>query len=543
MATNLPTRLGSAVNTLYLICIITFVGGIVHNHIKLISHEFPLDYNEAGMLVITSTIAYGSNPYSLENQPSRISVYPVFYNILVTPFSRIFGNTLTLHRTVSGLFIVACCVLVFYLCLREGGTRSNSFVAAALTYAALLFYSTPIASPNGLGLFLFLATITIPWVNGFSTRSLLLSIFLGILAFYTKQYFIAGLGYVALYLFLAESKKQAIYFSLAALAIFTVILSVVLYTSPYFLEDTVFALQSVSKLVSSYENVGEQFKAFIQIYLPLLVILVTVTILTYSAKFADSGKFTRHSDDVKPVYLFDFDRALLHHKPNYIWFCCSCSTLIIALVLGKNPGNYLTYLFQLISPFLLVGIFALISGLPKWRWPFRILIVAALYNSYSMLPSDFSVKEKNWQRIRQEIAGAEDLYASILVLDEVMKKGRPVYHNGHTQYFPFGRTKPSFLIKTEPKETVEEVWEHYVEFIHSKIENREFDLLLIDNWASLPSSIRDSGIDNSAALRTHYKQTGHITLPLMKRQGGGNYRVRIYKPISVTPDPDQQSSR
>ena len=250
MTKNLPIKLGIAINSLYLICVISFVIAIAHNHAKLISHEFPLDYNEAGMLVITSTIAHGGNPYSLESQPSQMSVYPPLYNIFVAPLSRVFGNTLELHRIFSGLFIMACAALCFYLCRRDSGARAESFIAAALVYAGLLFYSTPIASPNGLGLFLFLAAITVPWVNGFSTRSLAVTIVLGILAFYTKQYFIACLGYVALYLFLAESKKHAICFGLAALAAFIVVLALVCYTSPYYLEDTFFAVQSGSKLAA-----------------------------------------------------------------------------------------------------------------------------------------------------------------------------------------------------------------------------------------------------------------------------------------------------
>ena len=240
MTANLPNRLGRVINILYMICVISFVVAIAHNHVKLISNEFPLDYNEPGMLVTTSTIAHGDNPFSLENQPSRISLYPVLYNILVAPLSRVFGNTLELHRIVAGLFIMACCALCFYLCRREAGARTESFIAAALFYAALLFYSTPVAGPNSLGLFLFLSAITVPWVHGFSTRSLSVTILLGVLAFYTKQYFVACLGYVALYLFLAESKKRAVYFSLAAFTTFIAVLALVCYTSPYYLEDTFF---------------------------------------------------------------------------------------------------------------------------------------------------------------------------------------------------------------------------------------------------------------------------------------------------------------
>jgi hypothetical protein len=78
-------------------------------------------------------------------------------------------------------------------------------------------------------LFLFLSAIIIPWVYGFSKRSLCAAIILGILAFYTKQYFIACLGYVAFYLFIAEAKKRAVYFGLAVLATFIALMIFVSY--------------------------------------------------------------------------------------------------------------------------------------------------------------------------------------------------------------------------------------------------------------------------------------------------------------------------
>jgi hypothetical protein len=525
-----PGKASMVLHCLYLVCVITFVTGITYNHFKLITHPLPLDYNETGMLVITSTIAQGGNPFSLESQPTRISLYPVLYNVLVAPLSRVFGNSLELHRAVAGAFIMACAALCFYLCRRESATRTESFVAAALVYAALLYYSTPIASPNGFGLFLFLCAITVPWVNGFSTRSLAASIVLGILAFFTKQYFIASLGFVALYLFLAESKKRGVYFSLAALATFMVVLALVCDFSPYYLQDTFFAVQASANLASSDEIVIPQFEEYAKIYLPLLAIVVMAVMHSfYSGVIADS---LHRRNLLKPFLsnLSDFDKPLLLQKPNYIWVCFACSVIITALVLGKNRGNHLTYLFQLISPFFLVGTTAMISARPNWRWPCRLLIVFAMYNSYFMLSRDYSVEENNWRFIRKEIAEADDVYASTLVLQQIVEKGAPVYENGHTRYFVFSRDLPSWLGNTDQAHTVQEIWKRHVELIQGKIRNQEFDLLVMDDWMSLPSLMITSANDTEALLKKYYSQTANVTLPLAKRLGGGTYRVHVWKP-------------
>ena len=536
MTENYSAKLGITLNSIYLACIILFAVGITYNHIQLISHDYPLDYNEGGMLAITSTIEQGGNPYSLQSQPARISVYPILYNLLVAPLSQAFGATLELHRLVAGLFILASCAILFYVCRKESAARTESFAAATLLYAGLLYYSTPIASPNSLGLFLFLSAIIIPWVYGFSKRSLCTAIIVGILAFYTKQYFIACLGYIAFYLFLAESKKRAMVFGLAALAAFIVAMIFISYTSPYYFDNTFFAVQSVSKIASSYAHLITQFEEYTLTYLPLLIILAAWSVQKCYSRIFSSTQQVQNLQEKKLVSFADMEAPLLLLRPNYIWICCTCSILIIVASLGRNAGNHLTYFFQLISPFLLAGIFALISDMPKWLWSIRILIVLALYNSYAMLPKDFSVEEKNWQIVRQEIAEADDLYASTLVLQEVMKNESPVYLNGHTRYFPFAKNKPASFAKSDEKNRISEIWERHIELIQTKIKNQAFDVLLIDQHMSFPSSSQNSVTDTKTLLEANYKKTANVTLPLAKRRGGGGFNVQVWKPILATSD-------
>ena len=532
MLPALPSRLGDAADWVFLACVSCFIIALAYNHFNLIFHGFPLDYNEGGMLVTTSAIAQGVNPYSLESQPSLISLYPVLYNIVVAPLSYIFGNTFELHRVLSALFILGSCSLSYFLCRRESGRRIESLAAAALVYAGLLYYSTPVASPNALGLLLFLGAITVPWINGFSARSLGVSIVLGILGFYTKQYFVASLGYVALYIFLVESKKRAIYFGFASLAIFIPVLFLVHYTSPYYLEDTFFAVQSSAKLAATGGKVIEQLKEYVLIYFPLFIILAIVLGSRLRLRLIPNDYTKEFRQQRSYLNLFDFRQPLLLIKPNYIWVCCACSLIIFVLLLGKNNGNHMTYAFQLISPFFMVGTLALMSRYKRWRLPLRALLLIAFYNSYVMLPSDFSVNEENWLKIREKIANADDVYASTLVLKEVIAKGDPIYLSGGTRYFLFGANKPAFLSKSDPNTTVAVVWERYVENFQEKIRNQEFDFLLIDMWMPLPNSQKDISVDTQALISQFYTVSDDLRLPLMNKRGGGVFRLRIWTPIT-----------
>ncbi len=527
------TRKGQelAIDRLYQVCAIGFLALLAYHHALLVSHELPLDYNEGGMLVITGTISDGGNPFAIESQPARTSVYPVLYNLLVAPATIVFGNNLPLHRTIAALFIVASCVICFLLCRNRLVSRIDSAVAASLFYAALLYYSTPIASPNGLGLFLFLSAIAIPYLCGFSKRTLAATIGCGVLAYFTKQYFLASLGYVAVYVFLAVSKKHAILFSLSALGILFVSLLLVGYTSPYFLDNTFFSLRSSARVFADYSHVFSQFTAYIGIYYPLFAILLIAGVSQLRVNKRIEG--TGH-DSWSDWCRFNFsaiNKPFLTIKPDYMLVCMMCSIVIIGFSLGANPGNHLTYLLQLITPFLLVCAFGVFLEVPRWRQVFQILLILMMYNSYAMLDTDLSVNGKNWKKIRRYIAAADDIYASTLVLPEIVRKSGPIYADGHTRYFPAGAIKPAFFVKTEPLETVPALWERHVRLIEKKILNQEYDLILMDHWMQMPKSIIGSDADPGTALQTHYRKIEEVGLPLAGRPGGGNYRINVYKPI------------
>ena len=174
--------------------------------------------------------------------------------------------------------------MCFYLCRRNSGTRTESFTAAVLVYAGLLVYSTPIASTNGLGLFLFLAAITIPWIDGFSTRSLAVSIVIGTSGFLHQAVFhsVSWLcGFVSVSCRFQEARNLL---QPGCIGDLHRDLGFVTYTSPYYLEATVFAVQSSTRLVASDEHLMTQVWEFVQVYLPLIVMLIVAVVYTVSQK-------------------------------------------------------------------------------------------------------------------------------------------------------------------------------------------------------------------------------------------------------------------
>ena len=546
MTTVKTSEFQTVLDKLFVVFFALFFLALAYNHFQIITHSMPLDAIEAAIPTITHTIASGENPYAVENQPARASVYPVLYNIVVAPFTLALANTLELHRAINGLFIVACCMLVFYATRRAGGTSENSFAGAVLLYAGLLFHSTPIASPNGLGLFLFLASIIIPWRYTFSSGSLFAALLLGLAAFYTKQYFIASIGYVSLYLFLAVSKKKAVTFGLASFFLTLVSLFFVNYTSPYFIDNTIFAQIYAAAAIGSNDTTVNQLLEYFWINSPLLIVLAWIFITSYAStttihRINDDERLEIHS-------IINWNGPLFRRAPSYFWLCFFCSLAIIVLVIGRNPANHMTYLLQLMSPFLIIGIFSRISDSIQSKWLCQLLLIATFCNSYATLTHDFSFDEDKWNRLRGLVLESEKTYAPALLATEILGSDGEIYQNSHTPYFAFAQVKPVIFAKDDPDNTIAAVWEAYVENINGKIERQEFDLIILDQWTHLPvamanlrnsisnktflmSHLKNSSLNDAARLKNHYRKAEVIALPMDKRPGGGQLVFQIWKPI------------
>lgn len=521
----------------YLLCAVVALVALLHNHWQTIFFELPLDYNETASLTVTATIVEGGNPYSLESQPSRTSLYPVLINIVVAPLTKLFGNTMQLHRVVSAIFIAATCMLLFAVSFRESRSVRDSFAAAILIYASFLFYSTPISGPNAIGLFFFFASLAIPWLFGFSRTSLFAALVAGLLAFYSKQYFVAGLGYVALYMFLVVSKKRAVVFGFVALLSFVASLALVHKLYPYYLDATLFVMASSQGIIASNEIMLGQMRDYGIIVLPLLLI----PLLGLVDRLWSSRSQSDHSLSATPaagfsgrINLRDLNAPLLDLKFQYVWHCLVCSVFIFAVSLGKNPGNHLTYLFQLVSPFLAIAIAIQLATSKRWTWLFQILLVWGLYNAYAMQSHDLSIdKEANWRKLEALVASADTIYGSNIVLNEILKNNLEIVQNGHTPYFVFAELKPAFFRHANPDQTVTAIWSRYVDTLHERIRTQDFDVIILDQWTTIPDTRHtvEPNVNGVELMKQHYRLSERFPVSAAKRPGGGIFAMKIWVPI------------
>ena len=518
----------NAVWMLYLSAAAVLLAALLYNHYQVIHFPHPLDYNEAAMLTVTEPIVDGGNPFARENQPARTSVYPVLVNMLAAPLTTVFGNTLLLHRVISLVFIAASSLLICGLVVKKTGSRTSGFVAAVFAYAGFLYYSTPISGPNGLGLFLFLATIAVPWFTNFSRRGLAVAIVLGVLAFYTKQYFMAGLGYVALYLFLARSKRAGVVFGVAFTVVLVLTIPLVAALAPYYFDITFFSVGQAG-LISSFEVMFKQaweYSGYVYPFYLVIALYLGSLVMRRGATVSRDGASAL-------INLKELDAPLLSRGVDYFVLCLLCSTFIFVFALGKNPGNYLSYLFQLVSPFLVIVVIAWMARMGGLVVLCQLLLLPAMYHAWDMQSRDFTVKhEKNWSKIEKIIDQSEHIYVSNVLLEPVLISGKTIYQNAHTPYFVLTHFKPAALKRTDREASVDGLWEAYVHRIHGMIRRREFDALLLNVWTAMPTMPpgSDYTVDGHELLQHFYEKKARLPVSAAKRPGGGVFPIEVWRP-------------
>ena len=514
---------------LYLIAGLSLVAALLFNHHQIVNARYAIDYYEGAMSAITGLIAEGHNPYAYEFLPQFTNPYPPLYNLIAAPLTHWFGNTLPLHRGVAGGLIIASCLLCYGATLRASGSKTHSLAAAATLYAVLLYNSTPLASTNSTGIVLFLASTLIPWHYNFSNRSLAASIACGVLAFYGKQYFILGLGLVSLYLFIAVSKRRAILFGTISAICTALSLFLVIKSSPYYLDTTVFLLNTAVKFTHDpYKVMLAQMRFFVEIHTSVLILIAAVFASNFFLKKASTPEAA--APHQKAIDFINFDKPLFSFQPNYFVFCFLGTTFAVAFSLGKNAGNYMSYLFQLMSPFLLIAVF---SSFSKTKIPLPFLlpfIFIFFYKTYSILPTDFAVNNEKWQHVDKLIASHDNILASPILTSLIVENDKPIFHNGLTFFFPLAKGKPQIFVRDDEARQVTTIWDTYNNNLFDRIERQGFDLLILTPMdAQGMFSGNPQEMKAPEYLKKYYKISEEVRLDMTDRWVG-SFKMQVWVP-------------
>jgi hypothetical protein len=194
----------------------------------------------------------------------------------------------------------------------------------------------------------------------------------------------------------------------------------------------------------------------------------------------------------------------------------------------------MTYLFQLMSPFLLIAGFSTLARAQLRHWLMLPLLGLNFYQSWDILHKDFAVDMENWRKIEALIEASDEVLATQMLVVAQLERDKPVFQDGHTFYFRYAFKKPDWTRKADPAERVEAVWQDYITEMYRKVQRREFDYILISPWEmrgifqNNPPPFED--VTGRNFVVRYYCKVDQIPLSMTGRRGAGTWKIQVWKP-------------
>jgi hypothetical protein len=494
---------------------------------SLLGNPFPNEYREGSILLTTQALLDGKNPYALAQQPEYTNVYGILYHLVVYPFAKLFGNSFPVHRSVSATFILATCGLMIWIMRWMKTPWVVNLGASLILYGHLLFYITPLARPDAMGVFLMVLSVIVPFRFRYSDRSLIASIILGIMAFLTKPYFILGLAFVITYVFVFQAKGKGLRYAVYAALGFLCTMALMNAWGETYINNTF--LIHVNVASKSADFLYKQLNTYAQCNLGLLSLLMV------------GGAFLlwRERSQLKPQLKPQFtggDRPLFQWDMGLFPWCSLLSFAIFYVSMGRHTGNWLVYLHQLFSPFLLLSLAMVGKHLYEDRSSLRrlllqgmtsglLLLNVAAVTSAAFLPGLPQDYVASWQNLSAIVGQHQRVFNSPAIASLLLQQGKPVLDSGQSEYFIKGNERDAKLSSWFPKNTaIVERNNAYLNQVEADLKNHRYGLVIVTQSVS--------PILSENFLGQYYTYAGSIVAPMPAEAFRGNSRwlLDVYEP-------------
>jgi len=460
----------------------------VSSHLEYISFPYQHEYMEGAALNSTKVYLNNENPFDISHQPQDTYVYGFLYPLIVSPLAKVYGNTLAVHRCVTYVFILLTCLLIF---LALNSIKINpvfAFTAAVILHQSFIYNGLiAIARPEGLGIFLFTLGILIPWRFKFSSWSCLVSVFLGVLAYLAKPYYVMVIPFVFIYIFIFVSKRKALWYAvISVLFILLMILSVSLIYETLF-NNSFFHPKNMA--VYDFSHMKDQLIRYLKVNVYLfLIIILSITIIVKSFSYEISKTATRKFfKTVSSKFLFNKNINIFRNEPliktNYdllFGFVFLFSLILFIVKLGGNIGNGRgAYLYHLASAFLVLTTFQLVrtSNVKLFKSVVAILLIYTLTYQFKPIRFDYAISVTCFEKIEELIRKSNNPLNSPEVVSIMIDQNKTVLNSGHSEYFKTGVSDLSLL--TGASRNVEKREEEFEKGLNNEIINKKFDVILL----------------------------------------------------------------
>ena len=480
--------------------------------------DYPMEYRENAALFTSALQLEGKNIYSVEERPLHVNLFGSGYYWVSYPFVRWFGNNYQTLRAVSVAFVLAGCGMLVWGLRFDGCPWWAALSGGALLLSQLGQGLSVTARPDGLGAFLMLASLVIPYCRRLSPGSLAISAALSILGYLTKPYCVLGLPLVCLYVFLFESKLKGLLFGLAGAV--ALLLSLVAINAVYecYLTETVIAQHNMIR--RNYEHLARVGGQFVKDRLGFLAVLAGGCVFWISARMPSPVPAGGGAG------LGRLSRPLLAVRVSFPAVILVCNGAVIALALGLNPGNDVLYYHHLISPFLIWVALVVASQRSRWQGAILLALLANILWLGIQQPPWPKNHSAAWEDLDKLIASHRRVFAAPHLSHLLLRHGLPVYDAGQTEYAPYAfQQNPARVAERYEQRT-----RAFLRDIRDKVVNEQFDLILVcRGWSRLVPR---------QYLQAHYVCRGQLQAPMAFGYWMEPYPLEMWVPKSRLEVPD-----
>ncbi|MCB0396011.1 MAG: tetratricopeptide repeat protein [Flavobacteriales bacterium] len=446
---------------------------LLADHYRLISCPYPLEYREAHTPATTHLMLKGGDPYELAQQPWYTNVYGVAFNYICYPVVMVFGEGYPVYRAIVGFFIWCCCITLYLLLQRLKVPRLESTAATLIFYASLLYFVTPMVRPDSFGLFLFMVSLFYPVISGYGWRSLVVSMVCCIVAFYAKPYFLLASAFLAAYMFLFVSKKQGLIYGCGFALLLLISVLVVDQRFETYFSNAFFIYTNYR--IDKFDYMIRQLSAYVKHSPGLIGLMMMGGYAGWRSFKGGSWKLNLKNPEAP---------AIASAIPLSA-FVAVCIFLLFVYRLGQHQGAWLTYLFQLMSPFLLLATLpAVFRASIRYK---RSLVMALLMinlgiNAFAYLNHTGEVRysEESWKLLKTLTEPANQVLNTPVIAMDLLQENKRVFDTGNSEYFQYGGERngiwSSFL---SPHPEIQDRWMEARREVNQMIEQQKFDLIVL----------------------------------------------------------------
>jgi hypothetical protein len=411
---------------------------------------------------------------------------------------------------------------------------------------------------------------------------------LGILGLLTKPYFFLLIPYIFLYLFIFNSKLKAIKYGLLSSIALLVVVTLTNFLFESYFNNTFFAHLNApignDALNDPYFSII-QLTSYIKHNLGLSIISLIIFLLWLAHIFSKLLKLFLEIRDTNNNFSFNvasnniiFDitnlneplikRKKLTNKYNQAWeqekngniyfnfivFCLVTSLFVFFARMGHHRGNWLIYIHQLISPFLIILILKLVDD--KFRsslklslnsslksslfaFPYIAVILNSIsHNFYRLVFSslivlnlftltandflyDFTYGTDDWLILRNLVAEHKKIFNSPAITSLLVEQNKPVYDSGLSEYFSDGiKSRNTFGVPFPINQKFLDHFKNYRDILNESVRNKQFDLIVLTNNYSpfIPEEL----------VKQYYQKSRTLPSPMLFTLQ--NYDLNIWEP-------------